>query len=85
MPPESGTSITGIRPWPGWLYLTLVIDLFSRPVVEWTARLSALAIATLAGYIDNFWNRTPRHSHIGGVSFEQFQADNMTRRAPVHE
>jgi putative transposase len=29
------TDITYIRPWQGWLYLAVVIDLFSRKVVGW--------------------------------------------------
>ena len=32
-----------------------------------------LAIAELADYIDSFYNRTRRHSHLGGVSPEQFE------------
>ena len=31
------TDITCIRTWQGWLYLAVVIDLFSRKVVEWAA------------------------------------------------
>jgi putative transposase len=33
-----------------------------------------LAIADVADYIDAFYNRTRRHSHLGGVSPEQFEA-----------
>lgn len=31
-------------------------------------------IADVADYIDSFYNRTRRHSHLGGVSPEQFEA-----------
>lgn len=31
------TDITYIRPWQGWRYLAVVIDLFSRKVVGWAA------------------------------------------------
>lgn len=31
------TDITYIRTWQGWLYLAVVIDLFSRNVVGWAA------------------------------------------------
>jgi putative transposase len=30
--------------------------------------------APLIDYIDNFYNRTRRHSHLGGISPEQFEA-----------
>ena len=33
-----------------------------------------LAIAAVASYIDTFYNRIRRHSHLGGLSPEQFEA-----------
>jgi len=44
----------------------------------------ALAIAEVADYIDAFYNRTRRHSHLGGVSTEQFEAAHMLRRRRLH-
>jgi putative transposase len=41
-----------------------------------------LALADVADYIDAFYNRSRRHSHIGGVSPEQFEAAH--RRNRVH-
>jgi putative transposase len=38
-----------------------------------------LAIQDLADYIDHFYNRTRRHSHIGGISPEQFEAAQKRR------
>ena len=156
------TDITYIRTWQGWLYLAVVIDLFSRKVVGWAAGptihrelvLNALAsavkrrrprgtiihsdqgvqfgsdawrrfcranhlepsmsrkgncwdnavvesffsslkkerikkriypnrdvaLADIADYIDVFYNRTRRHSHLGGVSPEQFEATHKRDR-----
>ncbi len=156
------TDITYVRTWQGWLYLAVVIDLFSRKVVGWAAGptihrelvLNALApavkqhrpcrtiihsdqgvqfgsdawrrfcranhlepsmsrkgncwdnavvesffsslkkerikkriyptrdiaLADIADYIDTFYNRTRRHSHLGGVSPEQFEAAHKRRR-----
>ena len=31
------TDITFIRTWQGWLYLVVVMDLFSRKIVDWSA------------------------------------------------
>ena len=155
------TDITYIRTWQGWLYLAVVMDLFSRKIVGWSAQptihrelvLDAvlmavrrrrprgtpihsdqgtqfgsdawrrfckshrlepsmsrkgncwdnavaesffgslkkerikkqiyknreLAIADVASYIDGFYNRTRRHSHLGGVSPEQFEAASNRR------
>lgn len=150
------TDITYIRTWQGWLYLAVVMDLFSRKIVGWSvgptihrelvlnAVLTAvrrrrprgtlihsdqgtqygsdawrrfcranrlepsmsrkgncwdnavaesffsslkkerikkhiyrdreLARADIGVYIDTFYNRTRRHSHLGGISPEQFEA-----------
>ena len=39
-----------------------------------------LALADVADYIDTFYNRTRRHSHLGGVSSKQFKAAHKRRR-----
>jgi putative transposase len=43
-----------------------------------------LAIADIADYIDAFYNRTRRYSHLGGVSPEQFEAAHKVRRQRLH-
>jgi putative transposase len=155
------TDITYIRTWQGWLYLAVVMDLFSRKIVGWAARptlhlelaLDAVLMAVrrrrprgtlihsdqgtqygsdgwrrfcrsnhlepsmsrkancwdnavaesffsslkkerikkqiyknrdlatkdVADYIDSFYNRTRRHSHLGGVSPEQFESAQKPR------
>ena len=155
-----------IRTWQGWLYLAVVMDLFSRLIVGWAAqptihrelvlnatlmavrrrrprgtlihsdqgtqfgsdawrrfcrsnhlepsmsrkancwdnavaeaffsslkkerikkqiyRNRELAIADLADYIDSLYNRTRRHSHLGGLSPEQFEAAHKPDRRPLH-
>jgi putative transposase len=159
------TDITYIRTWQGWLYLAVVMDLFSRKVVGWSTKptiardlvldavmmavrkrrpkralihsdqgtqygsddwqrfcrtnhlepsmsrrgncwdnavaesfFSSLkkerirkriykdretATADIADYIDTFYNQTRRHSHLGGVSPEEFEAAAKGRSA-VH-
>jgi putative transposase len=155
------TDITYIRTWQGWLYLAVVMDLYSRKIVGWSAGSSIqrelvldavlmavrrrrprrtvihsdqgtqygsdawrrfcrsnrlqpsmsrkancwdnavaesffsslkkerikkqiyknreLAKADVADYIDSFYNRMRRHSHLGGVSPEQFEAAHKRR------
>lgn len=159
------TDITYIRTWQGWLYLAVVMDLFSRKIVGWSTKptiarelvLDAVMIAVrrrrpkqalihsdqgsqygsddwrrfcrtnglepsmsrrgncwdnavaesffsslkkerikkhiyknretaaadISDYIDTFYNKTRRHSHLGGVSPETFEAVASKRRA-VH-
>ena len=38
-----------------------------------------LALNDVADYIDRFYNRTRRHSHLGGVSPEQVEAAHKPR------
>lgn len=160
------TDITYIRTWQGWLYLAVVMDLYSRRIIGWATRatihrelvLDAVLMAVrrrrpvrtlihsdqgtqygsdawrrfcrshhlepsmsrrgncwdnavaesffgslkkerikkriykdretgtkdIADYIEAFYNRTRRHSHIGGVSPEVFEATNRLRRSGVH-
>jgi len=160
------TDITYIRTWQGWLYLAVVMDLFSRKIVGWAAgptihrelvlnavlmavrrrrprgtiihsdqgtqygsdawrrfcrsnhlepsmsrkgncwdnavaesffgslkkerikkqiyKNRELAIAEVSDYIETFYNGTRRHSHLGGVSPEQFEAGHKARRRGVH-
>ena len=47
-------------------------------------RTRALAMSDVADYIDTFYNRTRRHSHLGGVSLEQFEAVQKPRRRSLH-
>jgi putative transposase len=44
----------------------------------------ALALADIAHYIDSFYNSTRRHSHLGGVSPEQFEAVHKPLRKRLH-
>jgi len=155
------TDITYIRTWQGWLYLVVVMDLFSRNIVGWSAgpsiqgelvldavrrrrphhtvihsdqgtqygsdawrrfcrsnhlepsmsrkgncwgnavaespfsslkkerikkqiyKKGLLGSADVADYIDTFYNRTRRHSHLGGVSPDEFEAAHKSRRRGV--
>ena len=160
------TDITYIRTWQGWLYLAVVMDLFSRKIVGWSAgstihrelvlnavltavrcrhprgtlihsdqgtqygsdawrrfcrtnhlepsmsrkgncwdnavaesffsslkkerikkhiyKTRELAIADISDYIESFYNPIRRHSHLGGMSPDQFEAAHKPRRRGVH-
>lgn len=156
------TDITNVRTWQGWLYLAVVMDLFSRLIIGWATRptigreliLDAILMAVrrrrpnrtiihsdqgsqygsddwrrfcrtnhlepsmsrrgncwdnavaesffsslkkerikkriyrtreiahadISEYIESFYNQTRRHSHLGGVSPEDFEAAGRRRR-----
>jgi putative transposase len=160
------TDITYIRTWQGWLYLAVVMDLFSRKIIGWSTSATlhrglvldavlmavrcrrrhrtlihsdqgtqygsdawrrfcrshrlepsmsrkgncwdnavaesffgslkkerikkriykdrALAIADVSDYIEAFYNRRRRHSHLGGVSPEAFGSAHCRRIGRVH-
>lgn len=43
-----------------------------------------VATAAIADYIETFYNRSRRHSHLGGISPEQFEAAPKSRKQCVH-
>jgi len=166
--PDKGwvTDITYIRTWQGWLYLAVVMDLFSRKIVGWATSATIhrevvldavlmavrsrrpretlihsdqgtqygsdawkrfcrsnglqpsmsrkgncwdnavaesffsslkkervkkhiyktrdLARADIAEYIESFYNRSRRHSHLGGLSPNDFESMSKSRNNGVH-
>lgn len=52
------TDFTYIRTYEGWLYLTVVIDLFSRKVVGWTMKSSPKTDLVIDAYLAKTAKRT---------------------------
>jgi putative transposase len=74
------TDITYIRTYEGWLYLAVVIDLYSRAVVGWSMKPTMATDLALDALIMAVWRRKPRqpviiHSDQGS----QFGSDDFTR------
>ena len=42
------------------------------------------AIADVSEYIDEFYNPIRRHSYLGGISPDEFEAAHRSRRSGVH-
>lgn len=42
------------------------------------------AADAITDYIEAFYNRSRRHSHLGGISPEQFEAAHKSRKQGVH-
>ncbi|MCM7670145.1 IS3 family transposase [Enterobacter asburiae] len=53
------TDITYIRTWQGWLYLAVVIDLFSRNVVGWSMKPTLSRELALDALMMAVWRRKP--------------------------
>ncbi len=63
---------TGIRTHEGWMYLAVVIDLFSRQVIGWAMRERADAGVVVQALLSAVWRRKPKpdvlvHSDQGSV------------------
>jgi putative transposase len=74
------TDITYIRTYEGWLYLTVVLDLYSRAVVGWSMRPTMATESVLDALTMAVWRRRPKtavmiHSDQGS----QFGSDDFNR------
>jgi len=54
------TDFTYIRTYEGWLYVTVVIDLFSRKVIGWTMKNSPKADLVIDALLMAVWRRRPK-------------------------
>ncbi len=79
------TDITYIRTYEGWLYLDVVIDLFSRSVVGWAMQSRMTTDLALNALMMAVWRRKPKqpvviHSDQGS----QFGSDDFTTWCKDH-
>jgi putative transposase len=58
------SDITYIRTWEGWLYLAVVIDLFSRQVVGWSMQPKMQTDLVLNALLMAVWKRKPKHEVV---------------------
>jgi putative transposase len=93
------TDFTYIRTKEGWLYVTVVVDLFSRLVVGWSMRSRATAESVIDALLMALWRRRPTkrvlvHSDQGAQytskDWQTFLKDNnleasMSRRGNCHD
>lgn len=73
------TDITYLRTYAGWLYLAVVVDLYSRAVVGWAMQPTMVTELALDALTMAVWRRRPRqpviiHSDQGS----QFGSDDFT-------
>lgn len=80
------SDITYIRTWQGWLYLAVIVDLYSRKVVGWSMKPSLAKELVLDALVMAVWRRRPRnkvlvHSDQGS----QYGSDDWLRFLKAHQ
>lgn len=73
------TDITYIRTWQGWLYLAVVMDLFSRKIVGWAARPTIHRELVLDALAKAIRRRRPRNTLIHSDQGTQYGSDAWRR------
>jgi len=79
------TDITYLRTWQGWLYLAVVVDLFSRRVVGWSMKPTLHRSLVVDALLMAVWRRRPKdtvlvHSDQGS----QYGSDDWHRFCRAH-
>ena len=74
------TDITYIRTWQGWLYLAVVVDLYSRKVVGWSMKSTLARELVLDALIMAVWRRRPsRNVLVHSDQGSQYGSDDWLR------
>src|SRR5215471_876048 len=73
------TDITYIRTWQGWLYLAVVMDLFSRKIVGWAASSTIHRELVLDAVTKAVRSRRPRKTVIHSDQGTQYGSDAWRR------
>ena len=93
------TDFTYVRTHEGWLYVTVVLDLFSRQVIGWSMKSNPKADLVLDALLMAIWRRKPKEKVLvhsdQGVQYtcsdwRKFLADHnmeasMSRRGNCHD
>lgn len=74
------TDITYISTYEGWLYLAVVIDLYSRAVIGWSMKSTMVTEIVLDALLMAVWRRKPKQSVIiHSDQGSQFSSDEFAR------
>jgi putative transposase len=78
------TDITYIRTWQGWLYLAVVMDLFSRKIIGWSAGATIHRELVLDAVLLAVRRRRPRGTMIHSDQGTQYGSDAWRRFCRSH-
>jgi putative transposase len=73
------TDITYIRTWQGWLYLAVVMDLFSRKIVGWSTKPTIGRELVLDAVMMAVRRRRPKQALIHSDQGSQYGSDDWRR------
>jgi putative transposase len=73
------TDITYVRTWEGWLYLAVVLDLFSRKVIGWAARQTIHRDLVLDAILMAVRQRSPNRTIVHSDQGSQYGSDDWRR------
>lgn len=80
------TDITYIRTYEGWLYLAVVIDLYSRAIIGWSMQPTMKTEMVLDALLMAVWRRRPKQSVIiHSDQGSQFGSDDFARWCAEHQ
>jgi putative transposase len=78
------TDITYVRTWEGWLYLAVVMDLFSRKVIGWSVRPAIVKELVLDAILMAVRKRKPKKALIHSDQGSQYGSDAWRRFCRSH-
>lgn len=78
------TDITYVRTWEGWLYLAVVMDLFSRKVIGWSVRAAIVKELVLDAVLMAVRKRKPKKALIHSDQGSQYGSDAWRRFCRSH-
>lgn len=78
------TDITYVRTWEGWLYLAVVIDLYSRRIVGWSTKPTMAQELVLDAILMAVRRRKPKNALIHSDQGSQFGSDAWRRFCHEH-
>lgn len=78
------TDITYVRTWEGWLYLAVVLDLFSRKVIGWSVRPAIVKELFLDTVLMAVRRRKPNKALIHSDQGSQYGSDAWRRFCRSH-
>src|SRR5574342_128508 len=78
------TDITYVRTWEGWLYLAVVMDLYSRRIVGWATKPTMTQDLVLDAILLAVRRRKPKHALIHSDQGSQFGSDAWRRFCHAH-
>jgi putative transposase len=78
------TDITYVRTWEGWLYLAVVMDLYSRRIVGWSTKPRLAQDLVLDALLMAVRRRKPQHTLIHSDQGSQFGSDAWRRFCRAH-